>query len=223
MNKTKISITSAAFLYAICMSLGLLVLMFFIPDLHIDNAIRLQAIHEYGIFMLLWYFVVWILPGICVIVLTYSLFKLSVQQHGRYENAIMLMSFAAASYFFSIGIIEITSAYKALINQQENLSEVESLYIDLSVLLRKIRRSTEFANDIWLFMLSLWLFIYNSVSRFLSVFGMFVGVMGILVLLPALAFLGLTFVFLSISWFALFGFAILKTKDLQISKPSLNK
>lgn len=205
MNKPNRLGASAAFLCALCYVIGLITLLFIAPDLNQIPEGRLRVIDTYGNLLYLWYFIVFALVGICVLFVNNAVQQTRDKLPSALALITTLTAYLSASYLFVICIIEIMSNVFFLAEHHHGVTKRSELTSQIYSVLLSLRNYTEWTLDVWFILISTVLFRARKIRKSLSVFGVCLGVFGILILHPSIQPFALYYVAAVPVWFSLIG------------------
>ncbi|MEC7826242.1 MAG: hypothetical protein VYD12_17010 [Pseudomonadota bacterium] len=199
----------AAFVCALCYVVGLVMIMAVMPDINTDADERLNAILGHSRLIQLWYLIIFVLFGIALLVLNRSLYQPAYQQSGHFQLLGALLGYMWAAYVFASGLIAVLTVQYLIMQPVE---QVERIWPAIFAIQMGLGDGVEWVGGIWMLMVNMSMQRYNMAPKMVVSFGMMVGAIGALTLVPALAIAGLIFGLLQIVWFCWLGSLLLRGK-----------
>lgn len=204
----------AAFTCSMCFIIGVVTLKWIAPDIYVFPQGRLRVIEAYGGLLHLWHFIIFPLVGLSVLFLNYTLVKQSSKPAGRFAALCTLLALVTFCHDVAIFTIETLSNELFLKQHFDSAEALSQQTITIYSLLIQFRASTEWGIDVWLCSMSLFLLLQKRFNPIVSLWGIGVGVFGILVMfIPSLYFLEFAYLSGMIVWFFAVGCS------LAINKP----
>ena len=197
----------AALLCASCFVVGFVMIFYIEPGIHLNPHQRLAFILSNGRFFQLWYLIIFVLFGINLLILTRGVnCFISTRQTLSYHLT-MMFGFIWASYVIACGLIATLSIEYLMHLPEEEQSAVWFAIYSLQV---GLGDGVEWVGGIWLLALSLHGLYFRLPYRLLQYFGVVVGFVGCLTLIPALSQAGVLFGLTQILWFIAIGIAFIR-------------
>lgn len=193
--------TSAGFaslVCAACFAVGFVMIFWISPGIHQNPAQRLEFILTNGLFFQLWYLVIFVAFGICLLVLINGLKKWMEPCLTLSYHLATVFGFIWASYTFSCGLIAVFTIEYLLSLPTDQQSSVWYVIYAIQI---GLGDGVEWVGGIWL-LTSSWHLLHNHRGpSMLHKYGLLVGGIGCLNLVPALAGAGVIFGLSQIGWF----------------------
>ncbi|WP_286270202.1 hypothetical protein [Thalassotalea hakodatensis] len=202
----------AAIICSVCYIIGLFTLIYIAPDLNQLPAGRLKVIDEYGSLLYLWYFTVYGVVGLCVLFVNHALLQPLSSLPSILTILTTLVAYLSASYLFIICSIEILSNVFFLSQHYGEAAKRNELTAQIYSVLINLRTYTEWSLDVWLILVNYLLFQATKKNVYLPIFGICIGIVGILILHPLLQAYALYYVAAIATWFMLVGIQFLSSK-----------
>jgi len=150
-----------------------------------------------------------VLFGIALLVLNRSLYQPAYQQSGHFQLLGALLGYMWAAYVFASGLIAVLTVQYLIMQPVE---QVERIWPAIFAIQMGLGDGVEWVGGIWMLMVNISMQRYNMAPKMVVSFGMMVGAIGALTLVPALAIAGLIFGLLQIVWFCWLGSLLLRGK-----------
>lgn len=209
MRKKQLYGVFASFICATSFVLGLCLIFIIAPDFNDGPDQRLRTLTNFSGLMQVWYFLVYVVFGISVLVLSVSLLESQTHEHSVLQQVTMLMSYLWSCYIFASGFIAILSI-EFLFNQNVALgTAVVDLWRDIYAIQMGLGEGFEWVGAIWVTLINTCLLKERRLSKKLVMFGYFISFFGFLTLIPSLQEMGAVFGLLQIIWFLFVGFMLL--------------
>jgi len=187
---------------ALCYVVGFGMIFFIIPDLNVEPTLRLQAIKQHSLLMQLWYFVIFIVFGASLLILSHQLCRLA-RKAGVLWNVSLFSGYLWACYVIASGLIAIV-AIEYLVRTPAD--KVDQLWTTIYVLQAGLGEGVEWVGGIWMLLISLLLFRNDRLPLAMSLFGMVIAFSGLLTILPNCEIAGAIFGLTQIIWFCLVAY-----------------
>ncbi|AEF03204.1 hypothetical protein [Alteromonas naphthalenivorans] len=208
MRKKQLYGVFASFICATSFVLGLCLIFIIAPDFNNGPDQRLRTLTNFSGLMQVWYFLVYVVFGISVLVLSVSLLENQTREHSVLQQITMLMSYLWSCYIFASGFIAILSI-EFLFNENFTLATaVVDLWRDIYAIQMGLGEGFEWVGAIWVLMINTCLLKEKRLSKKLVMFGYFISFFGFLTLIPSLQEMGAVFGLLQIFWFLFVGFML---------------
>lgn len=206
----------ASFICASSFTLGLCLILVIAPDFNNGPDERLYTLSQYSGLMQLWYFLVYVVFGISLLVLSISLLENENKDHSALQQITMLMSYLWSCYIFASGFIAILSIEFLFSNHFDLGTSVIELWRDIYAIQIGLGEGSEWVGAIWVVLVNTCLLKEKRLGKKLVCFGYIISVFGFATFIPALKELGAIFGLLQIIWFIIAGMLLLHEKrDLQ--------
>ena len=209
MRKKQFHGAIASFICATSFILGLFLIFIIAPDFNDGPDQRLRTLNNFSELMQVWYFLVYVVFGISVLVLSVSLLENQTREHSVLQQITMLMSYLWSCYIFASGFIAILSV-EFLFGENFNLgTAVVDLWRDIYAIQMGLGEGSEWVGAIWVMLINTCLLKEQRLSKNLVLFGYIISFFGFLTLIPSLKEIGAVFGLLQIIWFILVGSMLL--------------
>ncbi|GGF76424.1 hypothetical protein [Alteromonas lipolytica] len=199
----------AALVCAMCFVIGFTMILFVMPDIHVNGDERLQAILAQPRLIQSWYLIIFVLFGIALLLLNRSLYLPPAEASGQLQLIGALIGYVWAAYVFAIGFISVLTIEYLL---HQSATQIEQAWPAIFAIQTGLGDGVEWIGGIWMVMINLSLYYHRVVSRQLSVYGGIVGITGLFTLYPPFAAVGGVFGVLQILWFCWLGSLLLRQK-----------
>lgn len=196
----------AALTCAACFTIGFLMVLFVLPDIHVKSDLRLAAILAHPLIIQLWYLIIFIVFGSALLVLNMALFYCAHQRQ-RISSLSVMLGYLWAVYVLVIGCIVIGSI-QYLINQPSE--SIETQWQAIYALQMGLGEGVEWVGAVWVLSVNIDFLKHRSAPRLIASFGIVIGIIGCATLVPYLAWAGAVFGMAQIIWFLLIGIFLLK-------------
>lgn len=207
----------SAIICALSFIVGLLVVLFIVPDFNQGAEQRLVVFTHHKVLMQFWYFMVYVVFGISLLFLSRSLLYIQNKEHSLAEQFTMLVSYMWASYILACGVIAILSI-EFLFTVNDGVRNISETWQQIYTIQMGLGEGVEWVGSIWVFCIN---FCLNYRSRFpknLIYFGYFIAFIGMFTLYPPLAEIGAMFGLLQIIWFLIVSAFLFKECGNMASK-----
>lgn len=209
---------TAAIVCAISYIFGILTFQFLAPGLYDIPEGHLAVFEQFGWWLYVWYFIVFVVVGFCVVFTNHALLKPFDKLPSGVTMFITLTAYLGASYTFIIFAIQMFSHVFLLAEHNLSGFERSQLTTQIYSVLTQLRSYTEWTIDLWLFLISALLLKTQQLNRILGLLGMSTAILGVLILNPNF-FDYVTLYVWSISiWFFAIGVQLLRQK---LGKPAI--
>ncbi|ALM90617.1 hypothetical protein [Alteromonas stellipolaris] len=209
MRKKQFHGAIASFICATSFILGLCLIFIIAPDFNDGPDQRLRTLNNFSELMQVWYFLVYVVFGISVLVLSVSLLENQTREHSVLQQITMLMSYLWSCYIFASGFIAILSV-EFLFGENFKLgTAVVDLWRDIYAIQMGLGEGSEWVGAIWVMLINTCLLKEQRLSKNLVLFGYIISFFGFLTLIPSLKEIGAVFGLLQIIWFILVGSMLL--------------
>ncbi|AMJ86110.1 MULTISPECIES: hypothetical protein [Alteromonas] len=209
MRKKQFHGAIASFICATSFILGLFLIFIIAPDFNDGPDQRLRTLNNFSELMQVWYFLVYVVFGISVLVLSVSLLENQTREHSVLQQITMLMSYLWSCYIFASGFIAILSV-EFLFGENFKLgTAVVDLWRDIYAIQMGLGEGSEWVGAIWVMLINTCLLKEQRLSKNLVLFGYIISFFGFLTLIPSLKEIGAVFGLLQIIWFILVGSMLL--------------
>lgn len=199
--KSRILAPVSALVCACCIAIGFTLMFVIKPPFLFDPELKLAMVHQHGGLLIIWYVVDWIVFGLSALLFSFAITESSQVRYDFKPLIINVTAIMFAAYCISIGLAEIlTTLMQMSLNSAQTESGKYSLQL-VFTLLKKLRSSTEFSGDIWLILVSIWMWFRTRVHKHIVLPGGMIGLLGIAILTPEVQFLAPLYVLLHSVWF----------------------
>lgn len=192
----------AAFVCALCYVIGFVMILAVMPDINTDGDERLRAILTHSGLIQLWYLIIFVLFGLALLVLNRSLYQPAYLQSGHFQLLGALLGYMWAAYVFASGLIAVLTIQYLIMQPAE---QIERIWPAIFAIQMGLGDGIEWVGGIWMVMVNTSMQRYHMAPMSLARFGIVVGVIGSLTIVPALALAGFVFGLLQIVWFCWTG------------------
>jgi len=168
------------------------------PGINLNPEQRFRFILTHGLFFQLWYFIIFVVFGGCLLVLIRGIRHWTATQENLSYHLSTLLGFIWASYTFCCGLIAIFTIEYLLSIPSEQQSPVWYVIYAIQI---GMGDGIEWIGGLWLIVTSIHLLKNHKEPLILHQFGFIVGCIGCLTLLPTLADAGAVFGLMQIVWF----------------------
>lgn len=193
---------------ALCYLIGFAMIIFIIPDFHLDSGLRLQAIQQHSSLIQLWYFIIFIVFGISLLLLSNFLSK-AMPRQGLLAMLSLITSYVWGAYVIASGLIAIFSIQYLASTPH---SAVDHVWATIYTLQTGLGEGVEWVGGIWMLLISLMLFKHALLPRSFNLFGMAIALSGLVTVIPGLSEAGALFGLSQIVWFFLVAYFFSKQK-----------
>lgn len=190
---------------AACFVVGFIMIFWIEPGVNLDPSLRLNFILNNGVFFQIWYFIIFVVFGACLLILIKGLSQWIGTQETISHNLSVLTGFIWSAYALCCGLVAILSIQYLLhlpsSQQSSNWYVIYAIQIGLG-------DGAEWVGGIWLVVLSFRLFRYKKGAVSFRVVSLLIGVTGCLAIFPNYAFAGAIFGMSQIIWFIWLSFLL---------------
>lgn len=191
----------AALICASSFILGLTLILVVVPDFNSGPDARLETLTQFTGFMQFWYFLVYVVFGASLLILSVSLLEPEGREHQPLEQMTTLASYLWACYIFASGFIAIFSI-EFLFSQDYAFSDgITELWRDIYAVQMGLGEGAEWVGAIWVLMMNACLQKEGRFGNRIVYFGYVISALGLLTLFPAMKEMGAVFGFLQVFWF----------------------
>lgn len=198
----------AAFICASCFVIGLTFIIVLVPDFNEGPEQRLNLLSKYSGFMQLWYFIIYIVFGASMLVLSLFLLRNKISESTTLQKVATLISFLWTSYIFASGLIAILSIELMFGTWFEVAGSVSSIWRDIYEVQMGLGEGVEWVGGIWMLLISLSLLQQKMFSKVLHYFGLLTAGFGCLTIFPAMSLMGAVFGVMQVIWFIWVGLLV---------------
>ena len=200
-RKRQLHGVAAALICASSFILGLTLILLVVPDFNSGPDARLETLTKFTGFMQFWYFLVYMVFGASLLVLSVALLEPEGREHKPLEQMTTLASYLWACYIFASGFIAIFSI-EFLFSQDYDFSVgMTELWRDIYAIQMGLGEGAEWVGAIWVLMINACLQKEGRFSNLLVYFGYVICGFGLLTLVPSLKEVGAVFGLLQVVWF----------------------
>lgn len=201
-NKSSTASRIAAYLCALSFVVGFVMIFYIAPGINLNPHQRLAFILSNGRYFQLWYSIIFVLFGVSLLVLVNGINKLISRRQTLTYYLSMMFGFVWGCYAIICGLIAILSIeYLLMLPTQEQSSVWFALY-SIQV---GLGDGVEWVGGCWLFTLSLHGLRHKLSQPAIHYYGLIVGLMGCITLIPGFGEAGALFGLGQIAWFAIVG------------------
>lgn len=191
----------AAIVCAASFIIGLVVILFVVPDFNQGAEYRLAAFTKHKTLMQLWYFLVYVVFGFSLLILTRSLLELNDGEHSFLDQITSLVSYLWACYILVCGLIAILSIEFLFSQSSDGTQHISEAWRQIYTIQMGLGEGVEWVGAIWVIFINSCLRERNRFPRPIILFGYFIAAIGMLTLYRPLADVGALFGLLQIVWF----------------------
>ena len=208
-------IHSAAYLVGIGMYLTVLSP---ILDATPDQYVALLA--DYQSTMYIWIFIAYLVSGFCRIVVSLALHEQLKASSPAMMQTATVIGFIWAGLIIASGNIMLHGFGQVADIYRQNPAQAETVWLALTIVENGIVSAHELTGGVWILLLSWVAYRAGTLPRSLNVFGLIIGLAGIISIVPPLAEIAVTIFGLSmIVWFAWLGIVLLRrSPTVEIKK-----
>lgn len=199
---------SAAYLIGMVMYFAVLS-----PIIDANPAAYVAQLGQYQTMMTIWIFIAYWVSGFCMVVVALALFerlksgKTAVMQIATVLGIIWAGLIIGSGNLMMHGFDQIAQVYAS------NPAQAETVWLAQSIVENGIISANELIGGLWILMVSWSALQMKAMPRFLNYFGLFIGVAGIVSIIPAITEVAVTIFGLSmIVWFAWLGVYLLRNQ-----------
>jgi len=191
----------AAIICASSFVIGLIVVLFLVPDFSHGAEQRLVVFTQHKVLMQVWYFLVYVVFGISLLVLSKSLLELEDGEHSFLEQITSLISYLWACYILACGFIAILSIEFIFSKNADGTSNISEVWRQIYNIQMGLGEGVEWVGAIWVICINSCLNYRNRFPKPLIICGFFIASIGMLTIYPPLADVGALFGIFQIFWF----------------------
>ncbi|MFC0118253.1 hypothetical protein [Pseudoalteromonas xiamenensis] len=188
-------------LCAVSYIIGLAMIVLIVPGFNNDASLRLEVLSEYSTMIQVWYFIIFVLFGCSIFVLTNSI----QSKIGTHSISSMLGTFSGyiwSAYSLSTGLIAILSI-EYLVSHSP--SDSGQLWPVIYTLQTGLGEGVEWVGGIWMLLINFQLSKNKLLKRPTIFFGYLISFLGILTIFPGFDTFGLAFGITQLIWFCIFA------------------
>lgn len=191
----------AAMVCALSFIIGLAVVLLIVPDFNQNAEQRLVVFMQHKLLMQVWYFVVYVVFGISLLVLSRSLLAQRAGEHNFLEQMSSLVSYLWACYILACGFIAILSIEFLFTNSSNENTNISEVWRQIYNIQMGLGEGVEWVGAIWVICINACLYYQNRFPKPLIIIGFIIAAIGMLTLYPPLAEVGALFGLLQVFWF----------------------
>lgn len=191
----------AALICASSFILGLSLILVVVPDFNSGPDARLETLTKFTGFMQFWYFLVYVVFGASLLVLSVALLEPDGREHKPLEQMTTLASYLWACYIFASGFIAIFSIEFLFSQDYEFSAGITELWRDIYAVQMGLGEGAEWVGAIWVLMMNACLQKEGRFGNSIVYFGYVICGFGLLTLVPSLKEVGAVFGLLQVVWF----------------------
>lgn len=192
----------ASLLCCACYCIGLATVFFVAPGLNKGAEERLAFILESGHILQAWYFVIYVIFGICLITLNVGLRRWLMPSSSAMLQLSFITGWIWAAYVFASGLISILAIQYLLSLPYENQ---KTIWYAIYSIQSGLGEGVEWVGGLWMIFLSLHILKHGRNHAPFGFAGLVIGVCGALTMLPSLALAGAVFGVSQTFWFIALG------------------
>lgn len=196
----------AAIVCATSFIIGLVVILFVVPDFNQGAEFRLAAFTKHKLLMQIWYFLVYVVFGFSLLVLSRSLLELTDGEHSFLEQVTSLVSYLWACYILACGLIAILSIEFLFSHNSDGTQHISEVWRQIYTIQMGLGEGVEWVGAIWVLFINSCLRERNRFPQPIILFGYFIAAIGMLTLYRPLADIGALFGLFQIVWFLAIAF-----------------
>lgn len=196
----------ASLLCCACYAIGLATVFFIEPSLNKGADERLGFILESGHFLQAWYFVIYVIFGICLIILNVGLRRWLMPSSSVTLQLSFITGLIWAAYVFASGLISILTIQYLLSLPYENQ---KTIWYAIYSIQAGLGEGVEWVGGLWMIFLSLHILKYCRNQNLFAYAGLVIGMCGTLTMIPGLALAGALFGISQMFWFVVIGMKLL--------------
>lgn len=183
------------------------------PGIHLNPDQRLAFIITNGRFFQLWYLIIFILFAICLLVLLRGLRRWMETHQTVTFHLSMVAGFIWAAYIFACGFISVFSIEYLL---SLNNTDVAPIWFFVYAIQQGLGDGVEWVGGIWLTIVSSHFIFIQGKRSLVHIYGLLIGLVGCLTLVPGLQHAGALFGLGQIVWFVWIGAALFQLSGQRI-------
>ncbi|OKY27345.1 MULTISPECIES: hypothetical protein [Thalassotalea] len=206
----------AAMVCALSFIIGLAVVLLIVPDFNQNAEQRLIVFMKHKLLMQLWYFVVYVVFGFSLLVLSRSLLALRTTEHNLLEQMSSLVSYLWACYILACGFIAIFSIEFLFTNNSNGTYNISEAWRQIYNIQMGLGEGVEWVGAIWVIFINSCLHYQHRFPKQLIIMGFIIAVIGLLTFYPPLAEVGALFGLLQIFWFLAISILLLRKNTQNI-------
>lgn len=191
----------AAFICASSFIIGLVVILLIVPDFNQGAEQRLVIFKEHKLMMQAWYFVVYVVFGISLLILSRSLLEIESGEHSFLEQTTSLISYLWACYILACGFIAILSIEFLFTNESNGMSNISETWRQIYNIQMGLGEGVEWVGAVWVVFINSCLLRRKRFPNVLIICGFMIAAIGMLTLYRPLADVGALFGLFQIFWF----------------------
>lgn len=198
----------SAFICSIMLLSCVWAILIFVPEFWQSLAGKIRVINAHPILVKLWYFCIWIVPGIFIVLFNYAMISGRAKKES-FLSFVVVASFVDAFYAFCIGAISIFSSNPEIIaGVAPDKVSTTNLHFLFNVLWQ-LRLSTEPFSESWILLFNLWLFRRTRIHKAIPTAGILMVCYLYVLLLPYFSDwqfdMSMIYIHLKCLWFLVIG------------------
>jgi len=194
-------------------------------SLDVDPLQHARFLADHQAIMYAWNLIIYVLFGVCLVVLALALYErlivktttLSPREGGAIAKIATVFGFIWAGLVIASGMVANVGASLIVEMVGKDPEQAASLWLAMHFVVDGLGGGNEIVGGLWILLISWAALLHHKLSKALSYFGIAVGAVGIVTLIPALTELGAVFGLGSIVWFLWIGKSLMLD---NVSKPS---
>ncbi|WP_110427297.1 hypothetical protein [Glaciecola sp. KUL10] len=212
MNNQQRAGAIASFICASSFIIGLCLVLLIVPDFNDGPDQRFKVLSQSSLLMQVWYFLVYLVFGVSMLILSISLLRTKSKEPSSLEQITMLMSYLWSCYIFASGLIAILSI-EFLFSGHFKLGDTSlDLWRDIYSIQMGLGEGAEWVGAIWVVLINTCILKTRKLPSALAYFGYFISIFGFFTLVPVLQPIGAIFGLLQIIWFLIVGILMFRQK-----------
>lgn len=174
---------------------------------------QIEFMIENNMLLYSWYFIIYIVFGLCLILLNVSVFQWLKKEQSIWLNTTMVLAFVWTGLVIASGLVANVGSAHVIEVYNVTPKQAESLWLMVQTLINALGGGNEIVGGLWLLLLNLILLNRRQVSLKLSLIGIISGFSGVLTLLPSFQELGAIFGLGCIVWFGGLSVALINLQE----------
>lgn len=191
---------------------GLVLILLVAPDFNDGPDERLRTLSKFSGFFQLWYFLIYVVFGVCLLILSIALLEPIKREHRPLEQITTLASYLWACYIFASGFIAIFSIEFLFANHFDFSVDMVEMWRDIYTVQMALGEGVEWVGGIWVILINTCLYLEKRFRTSVVYFGFFASFFGLLTLKPEWQEMGAIFGILQVVWFIWIGILLLREK-----------
>ena len=185
--------------------------MIWAPEFNDGPEQRLLVLSQHSGLMQVWYFLIYVVFGIALLILSTFLTGLSNGDHTMLQKVTVLVSYLWASYVFASGLIAMLSIELMFGSWFQIQGVISDIWRDIYSVQMGLGEGVEWVGGIWMLLITLSLKEQHCFGNKLHYFGFVVAPFGLLTVFPGMGLMGAIFGVLQLVWFIWLGIVIVQS------------